>query len=64
VIGGGGGAKAILEHAQIPVKSYVMITALGIEKNKDFNLKAEDLNKVKDAVRRAYTNAVVPPICC
>jgi len=53
-----------LEHAQIPVKSYVMITALGIEKNKDFNLKAEDLNKVKDAVRRAYTNAVVPPICC
>ena len=48
-----GCAKAILKHAEIPTKNYLVLTELGIEKNKDFNLKAEDVQKVKAAVRSA-----------
>ena len=35
----------------IPLKNYVTITDLSIEKNKDFNIKKEDILTVKDAVR-------------
>ena len=45
-------SKATLEHAEVPLKSYLILTDLGIEKNKDFNLKREDLNKVKKAIRQ------------
>ena len=48
-----GCAKAILKNAEIPTKNYLVLTELGIEKNKDFNLKAEDVQKVKAAVRSA-----------
>ena len=48
-----GCAKAILENAEIPTKNYLVLTQLGIEKNKDFNLKADDIQKVKAAVRSA-----------
>ena len=43
-----GCVKAILEHAEIPLKQY---TELGIEKNKDFKLAREDVEKVKAAVK-------------
>jgi len=46
-------SKAILEHAEVPIKSYLILTDLGIEKNKDFKLKREDLNKVKEVVKEA-----------
>lgn len=46
-------AKAILEHAEVPLKGYFVLTALGIEKNKDFNLKREEIDKVKEAVKKA-----------
>ncbi|MGA7145457.1 MAG: putative zinc-binding protein [Desulfobacterales bacterium] len=46
-----GCAKAILEHAEIPTKNYLILTDLGIEKNKDFNLKEEDIQKVKAAIK-------------
>ena len=46
-----GCAKAILDHAGIPTKNYIVLTGLGIEKNKDFNLKAEDIQKVKASVK-------------
>lgn len=46
-----GCAKAILEHAEIPTKNYLVLTDLGIEKNKDFNLKTEDIQKVKAAIK-------------
>ena len=46
-------SKATLEHAEVPFKSYDILTDLGIEKNKDFNLKREDLNKVKEVVKEA-----------
>jgi uncharacterized metal-binding protein len=48
-----GCAKAILDNTETPSKNYLVLTDLGIEKNKDFNLKAEDIQKVKAAVRSA-----------
>jgi uncharacterized metal-binding protein len=44
-------SKAILEHAEVPIKSYLILTDLGIEKNKNFDLKKEDLNRVKEAIK-------------
>jgi uncharacterized metal-binding protein len=44
-------AKKILEHAEVPIQAYVMLTDLGIEKNKDTNIEPEVLAKVKDAVK-------------
>jgi uncharacterized metal-binding protein len=46
-----GCAKTILKNADIPNFSYIVLTNLGIEKNKNFNLSAEDVKKVKEAVR-------------
>ncbi len=48
-----GCAKAILEHAEVPLKNYVVVTGLGIEKNKDFQLEREGIDKVKEAVKDA-----------
>ena len=47
-----GCAKVILEKGDVPLKSYLVVTELGIEKDHDFNLKKEEINKVKEAVRR------------
>jgi uncharacterized metal-binding protein len=48
-----GCAKAILEQANVPLKNYIVVTELGIEKNKDFNLKPEDIQAVRNAVKAA-----------
>jgi uncharacterized metal-binding protein len=50
-----GCAKAILNNADIPNFNTIVLTDLGIEKNKNFNLSDEDVHKVKDAVRAACT---------
>jgi len=52
-----GCAKAILGHAEVPLKGYLMVTGLGIEKNKEFGLEREDIDRVKDAVKRACRGA-------
>ncbi len=44
-------AKKMLEHADINPRTYVELTALGIEKNKNMNLKPEEIEKVKTAVK-------------
>lgn len=54
-----GCVKAILEHAQIPLKNHVVITELGIEKNKDLNLKSSEIADVKKAVKEIYGKDVV-----
>lgn len=54
-----GCARVILEHAEIPLKSYVVVTDLGIEKSHDFRLTNEDLGRVKEAVMEACRG--VPP---
>ena len=48
-----GCARSILEHAGIPLKKYLVITELGITKNHDFDLKEEDIARVKSAVKEA-----------
>jgi len=48
-----GCTKAILEHAGIRIKSYIVLTDLGIEKTKDFNLRRNEIERSKDAVRAA-----------
>jgi len=56
-----GCAKAILEHAEVPLKGYLVITGLGIEKNKEFGLGRDDIDKVKDAVKRACRDSESSP---
>lgn len=48
-----GCAKAILEHAEIPIKSYLVLTDLGIEKNKDLKLRKEEVQKIKESIKEA-----------
>ena len=50
-----GCAKATLEKAEVPLKDYIVLTELGIQKNKDFDLKHLEVLKVKDEVKK---------ICC
>ncbi len=52
-----GCAKAVLEHAEVPLRGYLVITDLGIDKNKDMNLKREEIDQVKEAVRRLQANS-------
>jgi uncharacterized metal-binding protein len=47
-----GCAKGVLEHVEIPLRKYLVITDLGIDKNKDMNLKRGEIDRVKQAVRR------------
>lgn len=48
-----GCARAILRHAEIPAAAYVVLTDLGIEKNKDLEPGREQIDRVKDAARKA-----------
>jgi uncharacterized metal-binding protein len=67
-----GCAKVILEHADVPIKSYLVLTELGIEKNKDFNLKRDDIDTVKEAVKKSCggslsaqtSDGISTAICC
>jgi uncharacterized metal-binding protein len=65
-----GCAKAIIEHAEIPLRHYLVLTDLGIEKNKNFALDRQLIDRVKDAVKAACTLApqggerVAATSCC
>ena len=49
-----GCSRAILDHLKIPMTAYVVLTKdPGIEKNKDFDLKREEIEKVKETVKSA-----------
>ena len=48
-----GCARVCLAKAEVPLKSYLVLTDLGIEKNKNFQLSREDIDRVKDAARVA-----------
>jgi uncharacterized metal-binding protein len=41
----------------LPLGAYLVITGLGIDKNKDMNLKREDVDWVKEAVRRLQADS-------
>jgi uncharacterized metal-binding protein len=47
-----GCVRAVLENAEIPLQQYLVLTDLGIEKNKDFDLKNDDINRVKESVKK------------
>ena len=50
-----GCARATLEKTEVPVKDYIVLTAMGIEKNKDFDLKHLEVQRVKDEIKK---------VCC
>ena len=50
-----GCAKATLEKAKVSLKDYIVLTDLGIQKNKDFDLKHLEAQRVKDEIKK---------ICC
>jgi len=58
-----GCAKATLEHAEVPLKNYIVLTELGIEKTHDFDLKREELERVKEAVKGVcFENSPLIPV--
>ncbi|RJX29221.1 MAG: zinc-binding protein [Desulfarculus sp.] len=48
-----GCAKAIFKEAGTLLRGYVVLTDLGISKNKDFARKREDIDQVKAAAKQA-----------
>ena len=48
-----GCAKACLEKAEVPVRRHLVLTDLEIQKNKDFNLRRDEIDRVKQAVKAA-----------
>ena len=52
-----GCAKGVLEQAEVPVRGYLVITDLGIDKNKDMNLKRDEIDRVKEAVRQLQASS-------
>lgn len=56
-----GCARAILANAEIQAESYLVLTDLGIEKNKDLEPAREEIDRVKDAAKRlADAQAALP----
>jgi uncharacterized metal-binding protein len=48
-----GCARAILKNAGVTNYNYIVLTDLGIEKNKNFSLNPDDVRRVKDAIQAA-----------
>ena len=44
-------AKGVLERAEVPVRGYLVITDLGIQKNKNLHPVREEIDQVKRAVK-------------
>jgi uncharacterized metal-binding protein len=57
-----GCARAVLEGAGVPVRAYLVVTDLGIGKNKDYNLKQNDIHVVKEAIRKTCKNLSTAPV--
>lgn len=47
-----GCGKKALEREGVPLQEYLIITEMGLTKNKDLQLKAEDIARVKEEVCR------------
>jgi len=54
-----GCVRAILEHAEVPLRHYVVLTDLGIEKNMNSSLEKADIEKVKLTVRSGIGESAV-----
>ena len=55
-------ARATLEDAGVRLKNHLVVTELGIEKNKDLNLKKDDVDSVKQAVRLSFDQPLSPHV--
>ena len=55
-----GCAKGVLEQAGVPRRAYLVITDLGIAKNKEMHLRRDEIDRVKAAVRQLQTNSGKP----
>ena len=49
-----GCGKTILEHADIPVTKYIVLTDLGFEKNMTSDFSRDEIDRVKDAIRELW----------
>jgi uncharacterized metal-binding protein len=56
-----GCAHGVLEQAEIPIKNYLVVTNLGITKNKNMQLVREEVDRVKQAVRNLCGPGIVTP---
>jgi uncharacterized metal-binding protein len=56
-------AKGILEQAEVPVRGYLVLTDLGIDKNKNLQLVREEIERVKAAVRDLAGISASGPFC-
>ena len=52
-------AKGVVEQAEIPLRGYLVVTDLGIDKNKNLNLVREEVDQVKRATRSLCEPGVV-----
>lgn len=55
-------AHGVLEQAEVPVKHYLVVTDLGIAKNKNMNLVREEVDRVKQAVKSLCAPGMVSPV--
>lgn len=46
-----GCAKAILDHLEIRPAKYIVLTDMGFEKNKNFDLDPKDIERIETAVK-------------
>ena len=56
-----GCVRSILEHAEVPLRNYVVVTELGFEKNMNSSLEQADVEKVKRSVRDGMTGSPLFP---
>lgn len=56
-------ARKILEQAEVPVQSYLVLTELGIQKNMNPRLRKEDIEQVKAAARAFVGVSAAGPYC-
>ena len=54
-----GCAKATLEQAEVPLKDYIVLTDMGIQKNKDFDLKHLEIQKIKEEIKKACNSGAM-----
>ena len=52
--------RATLVEAGVPLKKHLVVTELGIEKNKNFDLQPADVATVKEAVKVAFSRPLSP----
>lgn len=54
-------AHGVLEQAEVPVEHYLVVTDLGIKKDKNMHLVREEVDRVKQAVRNLCDPGMLNP---